>query len=181
MRDAAIAEKQQQYANLLRQQWDFIRRQGDALAGQEDPTIVDTVITRLVSSGMPENLTREQQLVWVSEQEAGLQNQIQQQSIDLDAANTAAIEDVLRRGRGRPPEWAEGPPGAFLPQVYQSLLEDDPDFLDPDSPLYGESQPMTGIRSIPHGSAGRGYGDIPLKDRRSRRPAPFSGRQASSG
>ena len=156
----AVAGLEQQYSHLLRQQWDFLRRQGDALASQRDPTEVQTVITRLVASGMPENIrTAEQASEWVSEQEVGLKGQMQRRSVE----NAAGLAEVLRRGRGGAPSWAT--PG-INEWRYQMMLENDPDFTgDPSSVLYGESQPMTGIRSIPKGSAGKGYGDTPLVER----------------
>ena len=153
----AIAILESEYSNLLRQQWGFLQRQGDALARQRDPTVIQTVITRLVDSGMPENIrTVEGASEWVAEQEVGLKGQMQRRRVE----NAAGLAEVLRRGEGRPPEWAR-----TMPELYQHLLENDPDFDDPDSPLFGESQPMTGIRSIPKGSAGKGYGDTPLEER----------------
>ena len=156
----AVAGLEQQYSHLLRQQWDFLRRQGDALAGQRDPTEVQKVITRLVASGMPEDIrTVEGASGWVAEQEVGLKGQMQRRSVE----NAAGLAEVLRRGRGGAPSWAT--PG-INEWRYQMMLENDPDFTgDPSSVLHGESQPMTGIRSIPKGSAGKGYGDTPLVER----------------
>ena len=161
MKRNAIAGLEQQYSRLLERQWGFLRRQGEALASQRDPTVVQTVMTRLVSSGMPENYTREQASEWISEQEVGLKGQMQRRSVE----NAAGLAEVLRRGRGGPPSWATGGSNANA-ILYQMMLENDPDFTgDPSSVLYGESQPMTGIRSIPKGSAGEGYGDTPLVER----------------
>jgi hypothetical protein len=92
MKSNALANAKEQYSTILRQRWGFLVRQGNELAGQEDPNVVQTVTTRLLRAGMTPGQSPQ---AFIDEQKSMVQEALQQREVE----NAEALSGVLRESR----------------------------------------------------------------------------------